>query len=76
MDEAQAKFHARAIAEDPAFSRLPDARQKSLQAVWIQFVTARTTLDNPDWGTLFNMVMTALPQDDAEVFARAAEKFS
>ncbi len=79
MDEEQVQFLADAIgaiSQDIDFIKLPESRQKILQTVWIQFVTARTTLEQPDWGTLFNMVMVALPDDDARIFSRTAAKFS
>ena len=79
MDDEQVKFLADAIvaiSQDVDFSKLPESRQEILKSVWVNFVTARTTLEQPDWGTLFNMVMVALPEDDARIFARTVEKFS
>jgi len=79
MDNEEMDFIADAIlsiAQDIDFINLPESRQKILKSVWVSYVTARTTFEQPDWGTLFNIVMVALPEDDARIFARTVAKFS
>jgi len=65
-----------AITNNPMFETLSEERKKRLEATWVQFVTTRTTLDQPDWGTLVTTLMIALPDTEAKVFAETLEKFS
>jgi len=65
-----------AISNNPLFETLPEERKKRLEATWVQFVTTRSSLDQPDWGTLITTLMIALPDIEAKVFAETLEKFS
>lgn len=79
MDDESAKFLAHAlvaVSQDIDFIKLPESRQKKLESVWVNFVTARNRLEQPDWGTLMALVLAALPDDEARIFSRTVAKFS
>ena len=65
-----------AISNNPVFETLPEERRKRLENTWAQFVTTRVSLDQPDWGTLVTLLMVALPDIEAKIFAETLEKFS
>jgi len=60
----------------PEFSSLSAEQQEHLSTVWQHYVTLRANTETPHWEHVFMAIMTALREDEAEVFAKVAGRDS